>query len=373
MGIQWIFKGLYEALAMFWDVLWALVLGFSISAVLQVFVTTERMSREFGRATLRSVLLATLFGAASSSCSYAAAAATKSAFQKGAAFVPAVAFMLASTNLVFELGTVLWLFLGWRFVLAEAIGAILMISIMWLLVRFTMPKGLEEQARQHVKTAEGQGMEMEADGRPWTQKASDPQTWANVGRAFSMDWSMVGRDLAIGFVIAGYVTVLAPSAFWEHLFLTGRHDLLATIENCLVGPIVAVLSFVCSVGNIPLADVMWSRGISFGGVVSFIYADLIIVPLLIIYARYYGKKMAIYMTAVLFASMVVAALLVEGLFGLLNQIPVGPRPAPLAEQAHFAWNSTTWLNLLALAATGLLLYGAKRFKGESMSACCMHH
>ncbi len=355
-GFGWLGRSLYEAAAMFWEVLWALVLGFCISAVLQVYVSKERMSREFGTTSWRSVGLATLLGGASSSCSYASAAAARSAFKKGAALVPTLAFMFASTNLVFELGIVLWLLMGWRFVLAEFVGAFVLVGVMWLLVRLTLPKGLEQEARAHEEADEHAGCGHEHGANEEHDCAPGGRLRA-VADAFAMDWGMMGKEMAVGFVIAGLLAVLVPDGAWRALFLTHTGSpALRLVENAVVGPLIAVASFVCSIGNVPLASILWSGGISFGGVISFIYADLIIVPLILIYGKYYGRRASIYITLVLFTSMVVAGLVVDGLFSVLHLIPTGPRPPSAIAHAHFAWNYTTWLDLAALAVAGGLAF-----------------
>ncbi len=343
--MPWLGQSLYESAAMFWEVLWALVLGFALSAVLQVFVSKERMTREFGRTNFHSVALATLFGGASSSCSYAAVAAARSAFKKGAALVPTLAFMFASTNLVLELGVVLWLLMGWRFVLAEFVGAFVLIGVMWLLVRLTLPRGLEDEARAHEEAEEGHHHHESGGGSRLTRVAD----------AFAMDWSMLWKEMLIGFVIAGFLAVLVPNHVWQAVFLTNSGaGPLRLVENVIVGPIIAVLSFVCSIGNIPLASILWSGGISFGGVISFIYADLIVIPLIIIYGKYYGRRAATYITLVLFASMVIAGLTVDGLFSALHLVPTGPRPASAISHARFAWDYTTWLDMIAIAVAAFL-------------------
>ncbi len=355
--MSWLGKSLYESAAMFWEVLWALVLGFALSAVLQVFVGKERMTREFGQTSFRSVALATLFGGASSSCSYAAVAAARTAFKKGAALVPTLAFMFASTNLVLELGIVLWLLMGWRFVLAEFVGAFVLIGVMWLLVRLTLPAGLEDEARAHP----------EAGGDHQHDHGVGGGRLARVADAFAMDWSMLWKEMLIGFVIAGFLAVLVPNPVWRALFLTGSGSTpLRLTENAIAGPIIAVLSFVCSIGNIPLASILWSGGISFGGVVSFIYADLIVVPLIIIYGKYYGRRAATYITLVLFVSMVTAGLAVDGLFSVLHLVPTGPRPASAISHARFAWNYTTWLDIAAIAVAALL--ATVHFRGRHGAA-----
>ena len=355
-SMSWLWHSLYESAAMFWEVLWALVLGFAISALLQVFVSKERMTQALGKAGLREVALATAFGAASSSCSYAAVAAARTAFQKGAALVPTLAFMFASTNLVFELGFVLWLLMGWRFVLAELVGAFVLIAVMWLLVLLTLPKGLEDEARAHGQKEhddqDQSGHETEHGGKLQA-----------VAAAFTMDWSMIWKEMAVGFVIAGLLAVLVTNQTWRALFLThSDSQVLRLIENAVVGPLIAVLSFVCSIGNIPLASILWSGGISFGGVIAFVYADLIIVPLILVYGKYYGRRTALYITLVLFASMVIAGILVDLLFGALQLIPNGQRPASALSSAHFAWNYTTWLDMAALGIAGFLAFTHSRGK-----------
>ena len=343
----WLSQSLYESAAMFWEVLWALIFGFVISALMQVFVSKERMTQALGRSGFREVALATAFGAASSSCSYAAAAAAKTAFKKGAALIPTLAFMFASTNLVFELGFVLWLLMGWQFVLAEFIGSFVLIGVMWLLVRLTLPRGLEQEARSHEETDEMHHHHHGGEGSKLNQ----------IGDAFVMDWSMLWREMLLGFLIAGFLAVLVPNHLWQSVFLThAGTPLLRLLENAVVGPLIAVASFVCSIGNIPLASILWSGGISFGGVIAFIYADLIVVPLIIIYSKYYGWRTAVYITLVLFISMVTAGLVVDGLFSLLHLVPTGPRPPSALSHARFAWNYTTWLDLAALATASFLAY-----------------
>ena len=354
---------IYEAAAMLWDVLWALILGFMLSGVCQVFVSKEQMQRSFGKSGLREVALATAFGAASSSCSYAAVATAKTAFKKGAALVPALAFMFASTNLVFELGLVLWLLMGRRFVLAEFVGAFVLIGVMWLIVRLTLPSGLEEEARNHQEEGAGEsdhsGMEM---GETRREKILNPESWVAVAHSFVMDWTMLWKEITAGFLIAGFLSVLVPNHQWQALFMTGTSGPLHVLENAVVGPLIAVASFVCSVGNIPLASILWAGGISFGGVISFIYADLIIVPLILAYKKYYGWRAALYITAVLFASMVAAGLVVDGLFSVMHLVPTGPRPSSAISHARFAWNYTTWLNLVFGSPALYLVWLTKRHK-----------
>lgn len=355
---------------MLWETLWALVLGFSLSAFLQVFLRNEQITKHFGQTNLRSVGLATFFGAVSSSCSYAAAAAAKTAFKKGAALVPTLAFMFAATNLVLELGFILWLLLGWTFVLAEIVGAFVLIAVMWLLVKLTLPKGLVKEARTHNDNEEmscchahEHGMEMTHES--FKQKIKRRENWAHVADAFVMDVLMLWKEILIGFLIAGLLMALVPDDWWKSLFITHGSSPVRLIENAIVGPLIAIASFVCSIGNIPLASLLWSNGISFGGVISFIYADLIIIPLILIYRKYYGVKTAFYITAIMFASMVIAGITVDLLFGAFGLIPE-VRPQNVIAHASFQWNYTTWLDFaaIALSARFALIHFKKRTRHE---------
>ena len=335
---------------MFWETLWALVLGFGISAALQVFVTKERMTQLLGRAGLREMLLATGFGAASSSCSYAAASIGRSAFQKGAALIPALAFMFASTNLVIELGAVLWLLMGWRFVLAEVIGAFVLIGVMWLLMSIFFPKRLEQDARTEASARDGDHCHHGEH-----EQEQEKGKWTRLANAFWTDWLMLWKELVAGFLIAGFLAVLVPADWWKALFIETGSTSLRLIENAAVGPIIAILSFVCSVGNIPLASLLWANGISFGGVISFIYADLLVIPLILIYRKYFGGRATFYIVVIFYASMVSAGVIVDLLFAALNLIPQGERPISPIEHATFSWNYTTWLDLAAIAVAGWFL------------------
>jgi uncharacterized membrane protein YraQ (UPF0718 family) len=362
MMLLWM--GLYHAAVMAWETFWALVLGFTISGALQVFVSKNWMAREFGRTDLRSMSLATFFGAASSSCSYAAAAAGRSAFKQGAALIVALAFMFASTNLVVELGAVLWLLLGWRFLLANFIGAFVLIGLLWVLAPLLFPKNLEEEARKHA--AKGEGDEDEGGcGHPdghghkhYHQHGAlmSDSKWTRVADAFVMDWSMLWKEITIGFLLAGFLATLVPPNWWQALFLQSGPAWLRVIENCVIGPIIAMASFVCSIGNLPLAAHLWSSGISFGGVISFIFADLIVLPLILIYAKYYGRRAAAYVTGVFFLCMVLAGIVVDVLFNLLGLVPQGPRPPSPVMEMTFRWNYTTWLDLGAVLFTAWLLF-----------------
>jgi uncharacterized protein len=354
--MNWIWMGIYHGAAMFWETLWALVLGFGISAALQVFVSKERMTRLLGRTGLKEILLATGFGAASSSCSYAAASIGRSAFQKGAALIPALAFMFASTNLVIELGAVLWVLMGWRFVLAEVIGSFVLIGVMWLLMSIFFPKNLEAEARKHSAVGDEGG-----DCCHHEHDAADANRWARLANAFWNDWLMLWKELVAGFLIAGFLAALVPADWWKALFMETGNPLLRLIENAAVGPIIAILSFVCSVGNIPLASLLWSNGISFGGVISFIYADLLVIPLILIYRKYFGGRATLYIVAIFYASMVADGVIVDLAFAALDLIPQGERAVSPIEHARFTWNYTTWLDFVAIAVA-LWLFWLKNGK-----------
>ena len=363
--MDWLWESLREAMLMGWETFWALVFGFAVSAALQVFVSKERMARLFGRTNVRSMTLATGFGAASSSCSYAAAAAGRSAFAQGAALLPALAFMFASTNLVIELGAVLWLLMGWRFVLAEVIGAFVLIGLVWGLARLIFPRDLEGSAREHAEAATSGDGDEEGGCCHHDHGGGDAQEgrWARLAGAFVMDWQMLWKEIAVGFLIAGFLSALVPATAWRALFLEGGPAWLQRIENAFVGPLIAMASFVCSVGNIPLANLLWSGGISFGGVLSFIYADLLIIPLLLIYRKYFGTRAAGYIAVVFFLSMAGAGMLVDLLFEACGWLPAGPRPPAAMTHMHFSWNYTTWLDLVALLAGGGLVFLHRRSDG----------
>jgi uncharacterized membrane protein YraQ (UPF0718 family)/YHS domain-containing protein len=324
MSVVW--HGVRDALLMAWAVWWALVLGFAISAVVQAWVPRERIERLMSGAGPRPVTWATGLGAASSSCSYAAIAIAKSLFQKGASAASALAFQFASTNLVWELGLVLWVLIGWQFTVAEYLGGIVMIVLMAVLLRLFVSRSLEADARVHAQAADA-GHQHPVAGAElgWRARLTSVDAWSDVAHNFRGDWQMLWREISLGFLIAGFVAQFGNS-FFEKLFITNAPAPLPAIENVLVGPIIAVLSFVCSVGNVPLAAVLWSGGISFAGVLAFLFADLIVLPILLIYRKYYGSTFTIRITALMFVTMVLAALIVAGLFSALDLVPSGPRP-----------------------------------------------
>jgi len=348
-------QGLWNAFQMAWEVAWALVLGFLLSGIVQAWVPRSRMQRALGGRDARALGLATALGAASSSCSYAAVAIAKSMFQKGASFAAAMAFQFASTNLVFELGIVTWIFLGWQFTLAELVGGLVLIVLMWVLVRAFVSPRLEEQARSQAVAADTGHQHVSAgrEGIGLRRRLASLDSWADVAHNFRGDWKMLWREIVAGFVIAGFVSLL-PIKVFNALFVTDAPGPLRLLENVVVGPLVAVLSFVCSVGNIPLAAVLFAGGISFAGVIAFVFADLIIVPLVIVYRRYYGA-LAWRLVAIMFASMVVAALLVDGIFSAAGLVPEKRPSVDSIASRGIAWNYTTVLNVIFLAVAAWLV------------------
>ena len=368
--------GLLHALAiagsMTWEVLWALVLGFALSAVVQALVHRETVVRLLGDDRPRTLGLAAALGAASSSCSYAAVALARSLLRKGADFTAAMAFEIASTNLVVELGIIMALLLGWQFTLAEFVGGPLMIVLLAVLFRVALRDRLLRDARTQADrglagSMEGHAamdMSVRGDGSIW-QRLRSPAGFTSVAHVFVMEWAAVLRDIVIGLLLAGAVAAWVPDTFWQRLFLTD-HPLWSKVWGPVIGPLVSVLSFVCSIGNVPLAAVLWNGGISFGGVVSFVFADLIIVPILVIYRKYYGTRMMLFILWSFYLTMVAAGYLVEILFGVLHLVP-HIRDATVLEP-HISWNYTSVLNLVFLALAALLVWRFMRTGGRPMLA-----
>jgi uncharacterized protein len=350
-------EGFEQSFLMAYEVWWALVLGFAISAIVQAWVPRGRIEASLSGHGFVPVAKATGLGAASSSCSYAAIAIAKSLFQKGASAVTALAFQFASTNLVWELGLVLWVLIGWQFALAEYVGGIVMIALMALLLRRFVSPRLEEQARRHAQQAQ-QGHQHHDDGEQsagWQRRLTSADAWAEVAGNFRGDWTMLWKEITIGFLLAGFIGLLGND-FFNVLFITDAPSLVQTIENVLVGPVIAILSFVCSVGNVPLAAVLWSGGISFAGVVAFVFADLIVLPIVLAYRKYYGTAFALRITALMFVTIVIAALIVDGLFGVVGLIPNGPRPTRTDVFGSVQLDYKLVLNLVALAIFAALLW-----------------
>ena len=319
--------GLKNAGLMAYQVWWALVLGFAVSAVVQAWVPRHRVEAALSGSGFAPISKATGLGAASSSCSYAAIAIAKSLFQKGASAATMLAFQFASTNLVWELGLVLWVLIGWQFTLAEFVGGLVLIGLMTAFLRFFVTPRLEERARLHAQEAAAGHVHHAAgvEGMAWRQRLTSLEAWTDVAHNFRGDWRMLWKEIGIGFLLAGFIGLLGDD-FFNVLFVTDAPGAIRTVENVIAGPIIAVLSFVCSIGNVPLAAVLWSGGISFGGVMAFIFADLIVLPIVVAYRKYYGTEFALRITALMFVTIVLAALIVEGLFSLAGLIP-SARPA----------------------------------------------
>jgi uncharacterized membrane protein YraQ (UPF0718 family) len=362
---------LMMALGMFWKVAWSLVFGFFVSAALQAFVSKNRMQQALGRDGIKEIALATVLGASSSSCSYASASISRTLFKKGAALVPSLAFLFASTNLVVELGIVLYLLMGWQFTLGEWLGGVVLIAIMTVLVRATYPKALIEAARHHPEAAGSHDHgDVTLPGDTFWQKLVHPNGRILVAQNFAMDFKMLWRDLALGFVIAGALSVVVPDGVWQTLFVTNAPAWVQVPANAMLGPLVAVISFVCSIGNVPMAAVLWGSGVSFGGVLAFLYADLIVLPLVDVYRRYYGWKMAAYIAIVFYTTMVAAGIVMDLAFHALGWIPQ-PNPDLRAEVTTYAFDYTFWLNLVFGALAVYLFWVARRNKLiAAPRACC---
>jgi uncharacterized protein len=358
------------ALAMGWEILWPLILGFLLSAVVQAVVSHREMSRLLPDDRPRSIATALALGAASSSCSYAAVALARSLFRKGANFTAAMTFELASTNLVAELSIIMLVLLGWQLTLAEFIGApIMVVLFVFLFRKFLSPRLLHEAKAQADRGIAGRmeghaemDMSVTEGGTLW-QRITSPEGLTAISHYFVMDWASVWLDIVGGLLIAGALAAWVPQALWQSFFLV-EHPLLASLWGPIVGPLVAVISFVCSVGNIPLAAVLWNGGISFGGVVAFIFADLIVLPILDIYRKYYGLKMAAFLLVTFYAAMAGAALTVEAIFWMLGLIPT-ERNAQVVEPS-IEWNYTTWLNIAFLILAALLTWRFLKTGGLEM-------
>ena len=371
-----IWHGLLDALgaagSMTWQVTWSLILGFTLSAIVQALVRKSAIARLLADDSPKSLATATGFGAASSSCSYAAVALARALFRKSADFTAAMAFELASTNLVIELGLILVLLLGWQFTLAELVGGPVMILFIALLFRRFLTTKLVERAREQANKAVPGSMEGHAamdmsvtdNGSFWRRLAS-PTGFTAVAHTFVMEWAAVIRDIIIGLLIAGAAAAWIPDTFWQHLFLSGN-PLAAKIWGPLIGPLVAIASFVCSIGNAPLAAVLWAGGISFGGVVSFIFADLLIIPILVIYGRYYGRRMAWFIFGTFYASMVAAGYVVEFAFQPLGLVPTTRHVN--VEQTAPTWNYTAWLNIVFMLLAAALIWRFFTTGGRAMLA-----
>ncbi len=349
-------KGFEQAFLMAYEVWWALVLGFAISAIVQAWVPRQRIESALGGGGVRPLVNATGLGAASSSCSYAAIAIAKSLFAKGASAASALTFQFASTNLVWELGLVLWVLIGWQFALAEYLGGIVMIVLMAGMLRLFVSRRLEEEARAHAQAADT-GHQHHAAGAEmgWRERLTSGSAWSDVAHNFRGDWQMLWKEITLGFLLAGFIALLGDD-FFNGLFIEDAPPLVVALENVVVGPIIAVLSFVCSVGNVPLAAVLWSGGISFAGVMAFIFADLVVLPIILIYRKYYGTRFALRITALMLVTMVLAALAVDGIFSVLGLVPGGARPSRADVFGTIQLDYKLVLNVLGVAIFAVLLW-----------------
>jgi len=363
-------QALFTSFSMLWEILWPLILGFTLSGIVQAVVSHNAMAKTLGGDDPKSLTFATLFGIASSSCSYAAVALARSIFLKGASFTSAMVFEIASTNLVIELGIILIVLLGWQFTAAEFIGGILMVIFIAVIFRLALTPKLVQMAKAHAEKGimgrmEGHAaMDMSmSGGGSFFSRLLSKRGFTAVSNFFVMDWASVWVDIALGLLIAGAIAAWVPNSFWNAFFFS-NNPTLAKIEGPLVGPLVSVVSFVCSVGNVPLAAVLWRGGISFGGVVSFIFADLIILPILDIYRKYYGWKVMAYILVTFYVTMAAAGYVVEFLFEALGIIPTNRNVAAITEGVQ--WNYTSILNIIFLVLAAILVIRFIRTGGIPM-------
>jgi uncharacterized protein len=363
-------EGLSNALMMTWEVWWALVLGFAISAVVQAWVPRQRIESALAGDGFGPVARATGLGAASSSCSYAAIAIAKSLFAKGASAASALAFQFASTNLVWELGLVLWLLIGWQFTLAEFVGGLVLVALMSLLLRRFVSPRLEERARRHAQQAATghQHYPASSEEASLRRRLTSADAWSDVAHNFRGDWKVLWKEITIGFLLAGFIGLLGDD-FFNFVFVDDAPGALKTAENVIAGPIIAVLSFVCSIGNVPLAAVLWSGGISFAGVMAFIFADLIVLPIIAAYRKYYGWQFALRITALMLLTMVIAAIIVDGLFSAAGLVP-SDRPTREEVFGSIEVDYKLFLNLAALAVFAALMFLTVR-RGATDPVCGM--
>lgn len=348
----------YTTVGFFWMALWAFILGYIISSMIQVFVTEKKMQETMNENEGKSVLLGTFFGFISSSCSFSALAGTKSIFKKGASFVSSIAFLLASTNLVIELGILISIFLGWQFVVGEYVGGILLILISWILIRIINPKKLIEKARKNLESEEDE--ENKSNSKDWKEKIQQESNWARVARKYKMEWSMVWKDVTVGFTIAGITAAFVPDAFFETLFINsgqGNTDFtfFEILEHIIVGPIAAFLTFIGSMGNIPLAALLFGKGVSFAGVMAFIFSDLVVFPVLRINAKYYGWKMSLFILFLLFTALIGTSLVLHYSLDLFSLLP-DPSQVSIQDKDHFKIDYTFFLNVAFLVISGYLIY-----------------
>ncbi|MEJ2285361.1 MAG: permease [Desulfobacterales bacterium] len=352
-------KAAKTAVGFFWKSGWAFVFGYFISAMIQAFVPKKRLTRYMGEPGVQSISLATIFGAASSSCSFAALAAARSLVQKGAHFIVAVAFMFASTNLVIELGVLILIFLGWQYLAAELAGGVVLIAISSIVIKLTYPEKWMSEARKKVsEEAE------EEESFDWRERIRSKEGWYLVGQKFGADWAMVWEEILIGFTVAGFVAVLVPASFWSMIFLTHLEGTLPAwviaLENAAVAPFVAAATFIGSMGNIPLATVLNANGVLFAGIMGFIYSDLMVPPLVQVNAKYYGWKLALYIAGTMFVSIVLTALILNTTFAMAGIVPKSHRA--VSDLTRFKLDYTFWMNLAAVAIVLTMLFFQNKYR-----------
>jgi len=354
-------KAAYTSLGLFWMAFWAFGLGYLVSSMIQVFVTQKRMRESIGDTSMKSVGLASFFGFISSSCSFAALSTTRALFAKGAGFIPSLAFLLGSTNLVIELGIVISLFLGWQFVVGEYVGGLLLIGLMWALVRFTYPKQLIETAREHAQSLDKDD-DSNTDSKSWREQIMSRDGWFKVAKHYIMEWNMVWQDVTIGFTVAGIIAAFVPTSFFQSLFLGAGTDagFFEILVQTIVGPVAAFVTFIGSMGNIPLAAVLFGNGVSFAGVMAFIFSDLVVLPVLRIQAKYYGWKMAFYISFVFLVVLVISSLLMHYGLNLFDQLPSSENVKKMTDREFFKLNYTAVINGLFVVLSACFILWFKR-------------
>jgi uncharacterized protein len=357
-------------LGLFWMAFWAFGLGYLISSMIQVFVTRERMKQSMGEAGPKSVALGTFFGFVSSSCSFAALATTRSLFTKGAGLIPSLAFLLASTNLVIELGIIIAVFLSWQFVVGEYIGGLILILLMWGIVRLTLPKKLEKNARDHARKEEGQ--EKNKDVPDWKKLVRSKEGWSRVAHRYVMEWQMVWKDVTVGFTVAGVIAAFVPQSFFQTLFVGSGSDDPAfwqILVQTIVGPVAAFFTFIGSMGNIPLAAVLFGNGVAFAGIMAFIFSDLVVFPVLRIQAKYYGWKMAGYILGVFLIILVGAALIMHYGFAAFDLLPDPSSAKSVTEREFFKVDYTLFLNaVFGLISLGFVGWSVRKHGKSTMGS-----
>jgi len=364
-------KATITAFGFFWKAGWAFILGYFISSMIQSFVPKKKLTKYMGEANLKSISLSTIFGGASSSCSFAALSAARALFYKGAHFITIVAFMFASTNLVIELGILILIFLGWEFLAAEIIGGLVLIAISSILIKITYPDSLIKAARKKVES----DTDLAEEDFDWKERITSKEGWNLVAKNFVMEWKMVWKEILIGFTIAGFVAVFVSDDIWAKIFLmeytNSLPSWLIAIENALVAPFVAAMTFIGSMGNIPLATVLNANGVFFAGIMGFIYSDLMVPPLVAVNVKYYGKKVAFYIAGIMYLSIVLTALILNGLFSVIGIVPESTKV--ITEMTQFKIDYTFWMNIFFVALAGALIYLYKRQMKEKSSHGDMDH